>query len=165
MELLSMNYRENPNKSELLSLPRRKLKGNVRTNYNIYKVDTKRNCRKREKKKPSSHTELKWLHPSGTHPAPLKPMQGYSAWAAEVHFKNKSNPVITESQLSFFAGFSRQGVEHMKAREPGGSSHHTDINTKLNRKPVSYSRVQCQKKAKNTGSAAFQLGITSCRGS
>lgn len=34
MELLSMNFRENPNKSELLRLPRRKLKGNVRTNCN-----------------------------------------------------------------------------------------------------------------------------------
>lgn len=35
MELLSMSYRENPNKSELLRQPRRKLKGNVRTNCDI----------------------------------------------------------------------------------------------------------------------------------
>lgn len=65
MELLSMNYRENPNKSELLSLPRRKLKGNVRTNYNIYKVDTKRNCRKKETFK-SHRTQMaapKWNSP------------------------------------------------------------------------------------------------------
>lgn len=49
----------------------------------------------------------------------------------------------------------------MKAKEPEGSSNYNEINTELNPKMISYSGLQFQKKAKNTGSVAFQLGITS----